>query len=161
MTLTANGFFKQADEKHTIPNEILRNFGGFVMKQENMINGRKTFDMLRKGASMNIFNGVELVVVSEKLQEVAGFQVVKSPGKALKHLEQKNFSTALIAGGAQLNRSFLSEGLVDELYLNIAPSLINNGINITLKNESESKLELIDTNKLSEHILQLHYKIIK
>ena len=161
MTLTANGFFEQASEKHPIPNEILTDFGGFIMKYQNLVNGRKTFDMIRQGPSMSLFKAVELVVISQQLQDAKDFQVVKSPKEALDYLDQKNFSTALIAGGAQLNSSFLSEGLVDELYLNIAPTLVNTGINLSLKYDREHDLELMDTNKLGEHIMQLHYKIIK
>lgn len=160
MTLTANGFFKQSDETHPIPKEILADFGAFIMKTGNLINGRKTFEILRQSFSKNSFPGVELVVVSQKLQKAEGFCVAKSPQVALDHLKQKNFTTTLVAGGAELNTAFLSEGLIDEIYLNIAPTLTGKGINLSVPTDRETGLELIDMKSLSDHILQLHYRVI-
>lgn len=47
MTLTANGYFAQADETRPITKEILDDFRQFVGKSGNLISGRRTYDLMR------------------------------------------------------------------------------------------------------------------
>ena len=161
MTLTANGFFKQADETHPIPEAILSDFGSVILKAGNLINGRKTFDLLRQSPAKNSFPGLEFVVVSKQLQKNEGFFVADSPRKALEYLQQKKFAVALVAGGAALNSAFLSEGLADEIFLNIAPVIMHEGINLALSADIETRLELIDSKRLEKNIFQFHYEVVK
>ena len=161
MTLTANGLINQADETHPVPKEILANFIGFIVSTGNLINGRKTFELLRQSPSMKSFPNAELVVVSRQKQNTGRAFVANSPRQALDHLRHLNFSTALIAGGTQLNSAFHSECLVNEIYLNMVPTLNSNGIRLTLAKDLEADLELIGTNRLNKHIIQLHYKAFR
>lgn len=159
MTLTANGVFQQADENHPVPKEILTDFTGFIGKAGNLINGRRTYEQLISGSARNSFKGIELVIVSKQLQQTEGIHVAASPDEALQYLEQKKFDYALVAGGAQINSSFLSQDLVDEIYLNIVPALLGNDIIINMKGPMETRLKLIDTVNLSRNIVQLHYYV--
>lgn len=133
MTLTANRSFAQADEAHTIPKEILGNLSQLVVKTGNVIDGRRTYlmgrqsyDLLRRQAAQEGL-AVEVVIVSDVPLQAEGICVVGSPQQALEHLGQKGISRALVAGEGQLDSAFLSQGLVDELYLNILPAVTNTG----------------------------------
>ena len=68
--------------------------------------------------------------------------------EALNILKQKGFDTALVGGGAQLVNTCLSQGLVDEIYINVYP-LVSKGATFAMS-ENQANLELIDVNKLTE-----------
>lgn len=159
MTLTANGRIFQPDERHSIPKEILGNFGQLLSKTGNLINGRRTFELMRDQNARSRFSGIEVVVVSHTPLLAEGYQVAGSPREALNYLAQKGFETAIVGGGAQLDYAFLSHGMVDELYLNIEPIIANKGIPLVADEGFETSLHLIDTAKLSDDIIQLHYTV--
>lgn len=75
--------------------------------------------------------------------------------------EQKGFTTAFLAGGGQLNTSFAKEGLIDEIYLDVEPLILGQGIKIFTDADFEFLLELLDFKKLNSNTIQLHYKVIK
>jgi len=157
MSLTANGCFAKADATHPIPKEILGNFAQSVGKFGNLIIGRHTYDLM-KTLNQGTFPGIESIVVSKSLPTFEGGKVVASPLEALRYLEQKGFSTALVGGGAQLDSCFLDQGLIDEIYLNIEPLLIKSSTFVANEN-LERNLKLISTSKLGDNILQLQYKV--
>jgi dihydrofolate reductase len=159
VTLTSNGYFTQADESHPIPSEILANFRQLVAKTGNLINGRRTFDMMRARMAQDNFSGIELVIVSRSPWQAEGVRVVASPHEALQHLDQKGFETALVGGGAELDSAFLSQGLVDEIYLNLVPNITGKGIRLAIDEDQTANLQFIDISKLSENIVQLHYSV--
>lgn len=161
MTLTANGFFGQADETHPIRKEILDNFRQSVGKIGNLIIGRRTYDLMRDQNAQGGFSGIKVVIVSHSPLQAEGVSVAASPHEALQHLEQKGFDTALVGGGAQLDSAFLSQGLVDEIFLNLEPFAVNKGIMLVMGEGSEANLQLIGTAKLSDNIIQLHYRVNK
>ena len=82
------------------------------------------------------------------------------PYEALSLLKQKRFDTALVGGGVQLVSAFLSQGLVDEIYLNIYP-LVSKGRTFAISENLETSLELISADKLTNEIVQLHYMVVK
>ncbi|MBI1881723.1 MAG: dihydrofolate reductase family protein [Chloroflexi bacterium] len=159
MTLTANGYFAQADETHPIPKEILDNFRQFVGKTGNLINGRQTYDLMRDRIAQGGFSGIEVVIVSHSPLQAEGVSPAASPHEALQHLDQKGFDTALVGGGAQLDSAFLSQGLVDEIYLNVEPIIVSKGIMLVTGEGFEASLQLIGAVKLSDNIIQLHYRV--
>ena len=157
MSLPANGCFARADTTHPVPSEILGNFSQTVGRVGNLIVGRHTYDLMSAQANQRGSSGVELVVVSRSRSGVEGATVTGSPLDALRHLERNGFSTALVGGGAELDNSFLLQHLIDEIYLNIEPTLVKPNGSVIAGN-LESSLRLIGTSKLGEHIVQLQYK---
>ena len=83
----------------------------------------------------------------------------QSPKELLKNLEHRGFSSVAITGGAGVNALFLDAGLVNELYLTIAPKLFGKGIPLTEELEREIDLKLMGVEKLDNDTVQLHYKI--
>jgi riboflavin biosynthesis pyrimidine reductase len=107
------------------------------------------------------FPGVELVIVSHVPLPADSISFAASPREALQHLDQKGFDTALVGGGAQLDSAFLSQGLVDEIYLNLEPIMVNKGMMLAVGEGSGVSLQLIGTTKLGDNISQLHYRVYK
>ena len=76
-------------------------------------------------------------------------------------LEQKGFTFAFLAGGGQLNTSFVKENLIDEIYLDVEPLVFGKGIRVFAEGDFELELELLETKKLNPNTVQLHYKVLK
>jgi len=156
MGLTANGCYAVADESHSessLPKEVLDNFTQQVRRVGNLIIGRRTYDLFP-----TMIPGVHLVIVSRSRPNYDGASVVASPTEALSLLEKKGYDTALVGGGATLVNTVLSQGLVDEIYINIYP-FVSNGRTFAISEKLESSLELLSVDKLSANIVQLHYKV--
>jgi len=154
MGLMANGCYAVVDESNqSIPKEVNVNFALSVGKIGNLIIGRRTYELFRSQMP-----GIETLVISHAPRKYDGVSVVASPAEALSLLEKKGFDTALVGGGAQLVRAFLSQGLVDELYINIYP-LIGKGSTFAISENFQASLELIGVDKLSSDIVQLHYRV--
>ena len=83
------------------------------------------------------------------------------PKVVLKQLQQKDFKTVLLFGGAKVNSSFLKQGLVDEFYLYVVPMAFGDGMTLISKMNLEVKLELRRIDRFSDGIIGLHYKVIK
>lgn len=80
----------------------------------------------------------------------------------LKHLGKMGYKQVCFIGGEKLNTSLFKEKLIDELYVDIHPYLIGDGLRI-FGNISKmfKKLKLVDIKKLKNDLVLLHYKVIK
>ena len=155
MTLTANGRIARASGSHPVPKDILGDFIGIAGRAGNLIVGSRTYGLMRDIASQPGLPKIKLVVVTHDNSE-SGVATAASPQEALHLLEHEGFDTCLVGGGAQLDSSFLSQGLVDEIYVNIEPA-VSKGNLCALSDGFEAELRLAGTTKLSDNVIQLHY----
>jgi dihydrofolate reductase len=156
MGLTANGCYAVVDESHSessLPKEVPDNFTQQVRRIGNLIIGRRTYELFHTKMP-----GIRLLIVSRSHPTYNGVSVVASPVEALSLLEKEGFDTALVGGGATLVNTVLSQGLIDEIYTNIYPS-ISNGRTFAISEKLESNLELLSVAKLGADVVQLHYRV--
>lgn len=85
---------------------------------------------------------------------------VSSPQQALDYLIGKGYDKALVAGGSEINSAFMKAGLIDEVRISVEPYILGNGIPLFKQGDFEKKLQYIDQRKISNSILQLHYKVV-
>lgn len=79
----------------------------------------------------------------------------------MKSLEHEGIKQVCISGGGGLNSSFMKENLIDEMYLDVEPTMLGKGIKVFADSNFERKLRLIQIKRLSKDEVQLHYKILK
>jgi dihydrofolate reductase len=84
-----------------------------------------------------------------------------SPQELIDSLEKRGISELAVIGGGQVNASFLVEGLVDEIYLMIAPYLFGQGLSLASGFDLETSLKLVDERRLGENAILLHYEVVK
>lgn len=126
--------------------------------------GRKTYEAVIKweGDYLNDLEGVKKIIISQSnLDLKEGFELVDSPENALKMLENNGFKEAIITGGSTVNSSFAEKGLIDEIIFDVNPSILGEGIPVFKPIGFELSLELINTEKLNDGIVELHYKVKK
>jgi dihydrofolate reductase len=165
MAITANGYIAtEAGDSSFTSEADGRKLADLAKKIGNIVCGRGTYDALVKEEQFPMPGTLNIVMTSEPpqvepLENVLFF--TESPEEVIAELEKRGFKEALIAGGGALNGSFLTDGLVDEMYLTVEPLLLSSGVHLFEHADFRRDLELIGTEKLSENEIQLHYSVVK
>ena len=164
--ITPNGIIatRSGDTSFVTQNERKNSFAPMIGKSGNYIIGRKTYEAMRRKSEFDDTpQHVPVIVVSRKRVELArkNHFLAKSPKEALQQLKKMGHKKALVAGGGELYASFMKKRLVDEIYLDVEPTLLGQGIPLFSKQSFEATLELVGTKKLSKNEIQLHYKVKK
>lgn len=161
MATTINGFIaREDDDTSWISKQEWDSYSVMVRNAGNVIIGHRTYNIITKQPEFAEFKDVKIIIISHHTFTTlsSNHVVVFSPHEALKMLEE--FSDVIIAGGSILNSSFLKENLVDEIYVDIEPVAIGKGIPLFSTSDFETKLQLLETRKISENEIQLHYKVM-
>lgn len=126
-----------------------------------IIVGHNTFKQFH-GDLYPVKDVVNIVVSkSPELENEKGVFFVKSPEEAILLARSKKFEQVLLVGGGTINGSFLKEGLIDEIFVDVHPLVFGEGIKIFEGFEGDIKLELVDLKSLDKGQTLLHYKVIK
>ena len=162
MAISANGMIAENDDDTSwISKEEWVSYSLAVRTVGCLVVGRRTYEILTKQPEFGEFKDVKIIAVShESFTTLASNHLVAhSPRESLELL--KDFEEVVVAGGGILNASFLTENLVDEIYLDIEPVVFGNGIKLFADSDFEAKLKLLETKMLSKNLIQLHYKVLK
>ncbi len=165
MAISANGLIaKNDDNTDWISDVEWKSYVEACQKAKAMIIGRRTYEILTKQAGFEELDGVKIVAVTqqENLELVDDIhQTANSPHDALVCLE--GFEEVVIAGGAKLNQSFLQENLVDEIYLDVEPVILSEGIPLLAPGDKslDVSLEFLGQRMIGTQVVQLHYKVNK
>lgn len=165
MGVSANGYIAQMDgDSEWTSQEDLKGFYENSKKAGNIIMGKNTYLAASKSGYFPFSDALNIVVSHEPIENKWGDKVLitdKLPKEILLLLEQKGFTTAFLAGGGQLNASFAKEGLLDEIYLDVEPLVIGQGIPVFSAADFGFELKLLEVTKLNADTVQLHYSVVK
>ena len=162
MAISLNGIIAKSDDDTSwISKEEWDSYSLAVRTAGNLIVGHRTYGILTKQPEFSEFKDVKLVVVAQENFQtlISNHLVAHSPKEALGFL--KDYKEVIVAGGGILNASFLSENLVDEIYLDIEPIIFGKGIPIFKDKDFEQKLKFIGQKKITDNEIQLHYQVLK
>lgn len=162
MAISLNGMIAKSDDDTSwISKEEWNSYSLAVRTAGNLIVGHRTYGILTKQPEFSEFKDVKLVVVAQENFQtlISNHLVAHSPKEALGFL--KDYKEVIVAGGGILNASFLSENLVDEIYLDIEPIIFGKGIPIFKDKDFEQKLKFIGQKKITDNEIQLHYQVLK
>jgi dihydrofolate reductase len=160
---SADGFIARNSE-HIVDWTDIEDKGFFQEMTESIgtvIAGYNTYRSLRAalpGRRMIVMSS-SADVADSKPGELEFFSGM--PEELMKQLEGEGIDHAALIGGGQLDGSFLSLGLVDEIYLTIAPLLFGQGISLSSDFDLETKLTLVDHRQIGEGSVLLHYEVVK
>lgn len=165
MAITANGIIAKEDDSSEFLTETeAESYMDAVKGAGALIIGRRTYEVLSAQPEFEEFlkAGVKIVAVSHDSTltlKDSKHVIAHSPQEALELF--KEFNEVVVAGGAKLNASFMEEGLIDEMYLDIEPSILGKGIPLFNGNDFEKNLKFLGHKMLSDNEIQLHYKVEK
>ena len=164
MATTLNGLIAKDDDsaEFITPLEV-QSYVTVVIEAGTLVIGRRTYEILSQQPEFQEFikSNVKIVAISHTDFAVkdSSHRVAHSPKEALEIL--KDSEKIILAGGGSVNAAFLAENLVDELCIDIEPTLLGKGIPLFNDSDFERKLKLLDVKQLSEDEVQLHYQVIK
>jgi dihydrofolate reductase len=162
MAISANGMIARKDDNTSwISKEEWDSYSFAVRNAGCLIVGRRTYEILTKQPEFSEFKDVALIAVSKnKIKLVSEkHKIAASPEEALKLL--RGSKEVIVAGGGILNSAFLEKNLVDELYLDVEPIIISDGIPVFKGGSFEKALKLLGQKKISNDEIQFHFKIVK
>lgn len=126
---------------------------------------RKTYDIMKNNDEFNNIWNPLIIIFSSKshdLCESENFKFVSSLDEMLEYLSIKNINNAIISGWKTINTLFLQNNLIDEIFIDIESFIFWKWIKIFDEfNINDKKLELIEANKISKNLVQLHYNLTK
>lgn len=162
MAMSANGLIaKSNDDTSWISKEEWDSYSAAVRSAGCLIVGKRTYHILTKQPEFVELKDVKLVAVCEESFKMLApnHYIANSPKHALELA--KDFDEVVIAGGGILNASFLAENLVDEIYLDIEPIIIGEGIPIFKGKDFEKRLKLLGQKEITKNEIQLHCQVLK
>lgn len=162
MDMSVNGIIARENDDTPWSKEIWKAYYSFVKARKNIILGRRTYEIMKSVDEFKKLNYPTVVVVSsDNYYEDETIKFVTSPKEAVRFMKKKGFKEIVIGGGSKLNASFLNDGLIDEVCIDIEPMLICKGIKLFSETNLEAKLKLLEARKLSKNVVRLRYKVIK
>lgn len=164
MAVSANGYIaKEYDDTSFVSEVEWKNFRDVIKRAGNMIIGRRTYEIMRQTNEFSGLKNIKVVVLTHdaslKSENPDIVFTNKTPGEIIKFLQKQAFKEILVAGGGNLNASFMKENLIDEIYLDVEPVVLGKGIRLFSDKDFETKLELIEAKNFSPNEIQLHYKV--
>ncbi|MFI5275319.1 MAG: dihydrofolate reductase family protein [Candidatus Saccharimonadales bacterium] len=105
--------------------------------------------------------GRRLIVYSSKPESIVGEGVEttnEDPKLLIERLEREGAPGVAICGGATIDKLFLDNELVDELFLTVEPVLFGAGIPL-FSGDVRARLNLIEFRQLSDDTILLHYAV--
>lgn len=146
-----------SDDSWSAYYEVVKNSGFIIL-------GRKTFEFVAEDENelTNAGNPVCIVVSNnhDVTNKSKNIYTVSSAKEAVDKLKELGAKTAILGGGPTTNSSFLSEGLIDEILLDIEPMIFGEGKPLFAKAELEKDLELLEAKQLTKRLARLRYKVL-
>jgi dihydrofolate reductase len=75
-------------------------------------------------------------------------------------LEKEGAHGLAVVGGASIYGQFMAAGVVDELYISVAPLVFGKGVPL-FDTVLETKLQLLECTNLDPDTMLLHYRVVK
>lgn len=162
MAITVNGYIAGLDDD----TDWVKDYESLkkeIAEVGVVLYGKRTYDECVKYDAFPYADSVNVVMTHDKkLIDSSSEKIIftdKSPSQVLQLIESKGFKKVLLIGGGHVNGSFIKEGLVDELIVDIHPVIKANGIRLFESEFSDSKLELVKMEEINDQILRVEYKI--
>lgn len=131
MATSVNGFIARRDgDEDFLPNDNWAQMLFYIKKHGNLIWGRKTYEAVtsRGEKYLNDLKKFPIIIVSKSKKSFSESNVTicSSPEEAIEITKSKKYKKLLLSGGASLNTSFVKNNLVDEVIININPTILAN-----------------------------------
>lgn len=127
----------------------------------NLIVGRKTYTELTEFDISDVLHpDHKIVISSQELDLVESWLQFSSPKEAVDYLYSREIENIIVGGGRQLGLTFVEDGLVDEIVLDVYPILFGNGTVLLGGLDGCIQLELISSEDLGGGAIRNRYKML-
>lgn len=130
-----------------------------VTKQAGvMVMGSRTFATIGRalpGRRTIVYTARPERITAEGVETTA-----ETPAALITRLTNEGAAGLAICGGASMYSQFMAAGVVDELYLTVAPLVFGSGVQL-FNQTLDCKLKLLDFKKLDANTVLLHYGVVR
>lgn len=130
---------------------------------DTILIGRITYDWIIEHENGRFpYQGKECYVFSKTKKEDNEHVtfIDKNIVQFLQDLKNKNGKNIWLVGGGELLSTFIKEKLVDEIIINIAPTLLGKGIPLFKNNDFQTSLILKNINRFNQFV-ELSYEVVR
>lgn len=130
---------------------------------DTILIGRITYDWIIEHENERFpYQGKECYVFSKTKKEDNEHVtfIDKNIVQFLQDLKNKNGKNIWLVGGGELLSTFIKEKLVDEIIINIAPTLLGKGIPLFKNNDFQTSLTLKNINRFNQFV-ELSYEVVR
>jgi len=160
MAMTLNGYIAKETDETPWSKVVWNSYYKIAKKFNALIIGRRTYELMKEANEFEkIGNPFTVVLTKQRMQGNRNTEFAASPQDAINVLKKKGFTKVMLGGGGKVNGAFISEGLIDEIYLDVEPIIFGKGVRLFADADFEKKLTLLSVKKLSSNIIQLHYSV--
>src|SRR3989344_1004123 len=161
MAVSVNGIIATKDgSEDFLSNENWQQFIKLAKHTGGFVWGRKTYEnvVTWDKSYLEPLKGIKKVILSKS--DIAlhdGFTLAHSPEEALDIFTKEGFKEVIITGGATINSEFAKRGLIDEVILDVNPSIIGESVSIFAPKDFQMKLKFLNAEPLNDDIIKLRY----
>lgn len=155
MAISADGYIATSDDKTPWSDESWATFQRFCRSCDVCIVGRKTFEIMKNSDELS--EGVKYLVAStDELFDAVDVEKVSIDSRSDMPMED----VVGIIGGGDLNGRLAKLGVIDEIILDIEPTVLGSGKRLFGAHTTELKLDLVSSMKLGKSTVQNHYRVL-
>jgi dihydrofolate reductase len=156
MAISSDGFIAGPDDETPWSEEEWEAFKAFVKTCDVVLIGRRTYEIMRD--QDDFVKGPEyLVVTHEKSLKTGKFKKITIDSKA----DMPKAAKVGVIGGGELNGSLALLGAIDEIILDIEPTVLGEGTRLFGSYDVPLKLKLLDSKLIGDSTTQRHYEIVR
>lgn len=159
-TTSLDGFIADEENKTPWDKTSWEAYLLFCTQVQNLIMGRKTYELFIADPTTSGLAFESLIVVSHQLTEpLCPFVPATSPTEAISKLLSRGATEALLLGGSHAASSFLTAGLISEVRIDVEPIILGSGTKMFLPGIPTTLLQLISSEPGGHGRTTLRYKV--
>lgn len=145
------------------PDGAWEDWCSLVNEAGNVIAGRSSFEQLKGDETASVLNPRHKIVLSTRDIDLAdsGWLHAKSPAEALEMLRTQGVEEAIVGGGRAVAHSFMREGLIDHIVIDLQPTAFGVGTPVFGDAMEVARLKLIESRPLNDDALRLRYRVVR
>lgn len=155
MAVSRDGFIATPDDETPWSDEEWQVFAAFVRSCDAVLLGRRTYEIMRESGEL-IEGPVYIVATSQKDFDADGIDTLEIATAD----DMPKASKLGIIGGGELNGRLAQLGVIDEMYLDIEPVELHEGIKLFGAYEPKLKMELVGSRMIGQGTIQRHFNIL-
>jgi len=161
--ISIDGFIARSDHKTDwVSDTDWEIFTKLVKSKKAIVMGRKTWETSKEDFPYNC----ELNIVMTRNKKLIAAQTQNDPilftnldsKEVIEEVEKRGYSELLIIGGGKLNSSFLKANLIDEIIIDIHPTILGKGVKLFGDQEFDINLKRTKVTQLEEGLVQIVYQ---
>ena len=163
LSVSIDGMIADNNGIPNFPEGAWEDWCSLVNDADNVIAGRSSFEQLQDDEMASILNPSIKIVLSSQDVDVgdSGWQHAKSPSEALKILMDRGIEEAIVGGGRAVAYSFMRDGLVDYIVIDLQPVAFGVGTPVFGDDVGTPQLRLQESSTLNDDAIRLRYQVLR